>query len=38
MIRSQLRSSARTTSEVDKKVHKEFARWFFNRVSVHKPI
>ncbi|CAJ2636422.1 unnamed protein product [Trifolium pratense] len=32
IARSELRSGARSTSEVDKKVHREFARWFRNRI------
>ncbi|KAK2403534.1 hypothetical protein QL285_052960 [Trifolium repens] len=32
IARSELRSGARSTSEVDKKVHREFAHWFRNRI------
>lgn len=34
IVRRQLRSGTRNTPEVDKKVHREFVRWFSNRVSV----
>lgn len=33
-----MRRSQRSATEIDKKVHKEFAHWFSNRVSFHTKI
>uniref|UniRef100_A0A151UG06 DUF4218 domain-containing protein n=1 Tax=Cajanus cajan TaxID=3821 RepID=A0A151UG06_CAJCA len=33
IVRKQLRGGARNVAEVDKKVHRDFVRWFSNRVS-----
>jgi len=34
LVRRQLRSRTGNTTEIDKKVHREFVNWFFNRVSM----